>query len=343
MTELLSVAPANLARAAEVIRAGGLVAFPTETVYGLGANALDLAAIQRIFVAKGRPTTDPLIVHIGARAQLDELARDVPPLAHTLAAHFWPGPLTFILAKQSHISAAITAGRSTVAVRWPAHPVAQALLCAAQTPIAAPSANRFAHPSPTTAAHVLADLDGQVDIVLDGGATGIGVESTIVDVTVTPPVILRPGGLPVEALRAVCGDVRVLDRYRAFHETAETPGQFLKHYSPRAELRLVTGDPATRVARARAAVQGALKAGQRVGLLLPGAFQPDFSDLSVIAQPLSPDPTQAARALFGALRALDATGVDLILAFDLDHRGLGLAVWDRLYRAAEGKMVMGHE
>src|SRR5262245_22416754 len=186
--------PAVIQQAASVIRAGGLVAFPTETVYGLGANALDATAVARIFAAKGRPASDPLIVHIAAFAQLDDIAEQIPPLARELAAAFWPGPLTLVLRRRSIVPANVSAGRETVAVRMPAHPVALALCGAAGVPIAAPSANLFTRTSPTEAEHVLEDLAGRIDLLLDGGPTPIGLESTVLDLTQSPPALLRPGG-----------------------------------------------------------------------------------------------------------------------------------------------------
>ena len=200
--------PAGLAEAAQVLVAGGLVAFPTETVYGLGALALDSAAVNRIFAAKERPSTDPVIVHLAGPQDLPRVARSVPPGLEALATTFWPGPLTLIVPRGPAVPDIVTAGGDTVAVRVPAHPVARALLLAATVPIAAPSANRFSRPSPTRAEHVLADLDGRVDLILDAGPTSVGVESTIVDLTHRPARLLRPGGVPVEALREHLPDLR---------------------------------------------------------------------------------------------------------------------------------------
>jgi L-threonylcarbamoyladenylate synthase len=233
--------PDAIAEAASIIGRGGLVAFPTETVYGLGANALDPAAVSRIFDAKSRPVTDPLIVHLAHIGQLGRVARDIPAVARTLGLKFWAGPLTLILRKQPEVSDAVTAGRDTVAVRVPAHRVARALMEACGVPVAAPSANRFSRPSPTRAAHVLADLDGVVDLVLDGGSATIGVESTIVDCTRTPPVLLRPGGITREQLLPHVPDLVVEARRATVEEVQLAPGQLLRHYAPAAPLTLFAG------------------------------------------------------------------------------------------------------
>ncbi|MCS7072736.1 MAG: L-threonylcarbamoyladenylate synthase, partial [Anaerolinea sp.] len=237
-----------IAAAAGVIRAGGLVAFPTETVYGLGADATRADAAARIFAAKGRPASDPLIVHLAEVAAIEQVAVDVPPLALELAARFWPGPLTLVLRRSARIPDIVTAGAETVAVRMPAHPVARALIAAAAVPVAAPSANTFSRPSATTAAHVLADLGGRIDLILDSGPTPIGVESTIVDLLADPPAILRPGGVPLEALRALIPAITLRPRYLDMDTgAASAPGQMIKHYSPRAPVRLYTGSDLDRV------------------------------------------------------------------------------------------------
>lgn len=234
--------PAVVAEAAACLRAGGLVVLPTETVYGLGANALNPAAVAAIFAAKGRPATDPLIVHVSGLEDLEAIVSDIPPVARRLASRFWPGPLTLILPKRATISDSVTAGLPTVAVRVPAHPVARAVIAAAGVPIAAPSANLFSRPSPTQAAHVLSDLDGRVDLVLDAGPTDVGVESTVLDLTVDPPLVRRPGGVTLEALRTVVPDVQVLTHHGDDREAQMAPGQLLRHYAPQARLTLINGN-----------------------------------------------------------------------------------------------------
>jgi L-threonylcarbamoyladenylate synthase len=336
--------PRVIAEAAAILRAGGLVAFPTETVYGLGANALDTAAVDRIFHAKGRPASDPLIVHIAAHGDLAALAADPPPIAPALARRFWPGALTIVLKRQSHVPANLAAGRDTVALRMPAHPVALALIRAAGVPIAAPSANLFSRPSPTTARHVLDDLHGRIDMVLDAGPTMIGVESTVVDLTVEPPAVLRPGGVTLEALREALPNVTFVPRYQALEDASgmAAPGMLLKHYSPRAELRLYSGERAAALAQMRIAALALIEAGRSVGALLTDEDSAVFAALPVRVATLGAagDADQIAARLFAALREVDATGVDVILARDVANEGLGLAIRDRLVRAAEGRVIL---
>src|SRR3954470_23347993 len=274
---------AAIRQASEILLRGGLVAFPTETVYGLGANALDTAAVQRIFGAKGRPASDPLIVHIAAIDQLDSVAADVPALAQLLAQAFWPGPLTLVLKRRPAIPATVSAGRDTVAVRMPDHAVPLALARAAGVPIAAPSANLFTRPSPTTAAHVLEDLDGRIDLLLDGGPTAIRLESPVLDLTSAQPMLLRPGGISIEALRQYIPDLSFTPRYLqsdAAEPAPASPGMLLKHYSPRAELLLFAGPPERALAQMRQAALAAIERGERVGVMLPNEELGTFADLA---------------------------------------------------------------
>jgi L-threonylcarbamoyladenylate synthase len=345
-TELLAISAdrpeaKTIARAAEVLRTGGLVAFPTETVYGLGASARDPQAIARIFAAKGRPTTDPLILHVAEASEIASVARDIPDLALRLAERFWPGPLTLVLQRRPEIPASVSAGLTTVAVRVPSHPVARALIAAAGVPVAAPSANRFSRPSPTTARHVLDDLAGAVDMVLDGGPTQVGVESTVIDLTGAAPRMLRPGGVALETLRAMLPGLEYQPRYLGESTPSESPGSLLKHYSPRAELRLVAG-PAPAV---RAYLQGAAercaREGRAAALLVADEDMAALAGAPALVASLGPadDMAGVAQALFAQIRALDARGVDLILVRGFDRGGLGLAIWDRLVRAAEGRVI----
>ena len=339
-----STAPdaAAIRQAAATLLDGGLVAFPTETVYGLGANALDAAAVQRIFVAKGRPASDPLIVHIAALDQLDSVAEDVPALAYTLAQAFWPGPLTLVLKRRRVIPASVSAGRDTVAVRIPDHAVPLALTRAAGVPIAAPSANMFTRPSPTTAAHVLEDLGGRIDLLLDGGPTPIGIESTVLDLTSAQPTLLRPGGVSIEALRQHIPDLIFVPRY-VEHDSAApvSPGMLLKHYSPRADLLLFAGPPERALARMRQAALAAIKRGERVGVMLPNEEVGTFADLAVVIIALGPreDISQIGRRIFASMRELDRRGMQRILVRGVERTGIGLAIWDRLLRAAEGRVI----
>jgi L-threonylcarbamoyladenylate synthase len=338
-------APETLAEAARILRAGGLVAFPTETVYGLGANALDAGALARIYEAKQRPANDPIIAHIARAEQLDQLARDIPPAARQLADVFWPGALTLVLKRAPGVPDTIAAGRDTVAVRMPAHPLARALLQAVDLPIGAPSANTFTRPSATTAAHVLEDLDGRIDLVLDGGPTPIGVESTVLDLTGPAPVVLRPGGVTLEDLQAVLPETTLAPRYLAADAGTDAPGQLLKHYSPRARVLLFTGRRAATLARMLEEVQRLAVQGQAVGLLLAAEDAEAFKDeafadgAAVEVLGAEGDHAAISRRLFEALRALDRRGVDTILVRDFGREGLGAALWDRLLRAAEGRVV----
>lgn len=333
-------------QAAATLLRGGLVAFPTETVYGLGANALDVTAVQRIFVAKGRPASDPLIVHIAALDQLDSVAEEVPALAHSLAQAFWPGPLTLVLKRRSVIPASVSAGRDTVAVRIPDHAVPLALARAAGVPIAAPSANMFTRPSPTTAAHVLEDLDRRIDLLLDGGPTPIGLESTVLSLTSAQPALLRPGGVSIEALRQYIPDLVFVPRYVELEAdpaapAPASPGMLLKHYSPRAELLLFAGPPERALARMRRAALTAITRGERVGIMLPTEEIDTFADLAVVIIPLGSrdDLGQIGRRIFAGMRELDRRGMQRILVRGVERTGLGLAIWDRLVRAAEGRVV----
>jgi len=329
-------------RAADVIREGGLVAFPTETVYGLGAHALDADAVAKIFAAKGRPAGDPVIVHVADAAAVDGVAAVVTPSARALMAEFWPGPLTVILARGDAVPLGVTAGGPTVAVRVPSHPVALALLRAAGVPIAAPSANRFSRPSPTTADDVAEDLGDRIDMILDGGPSTHGVESTVVDCTGAEPVVLRPGAITLEALRAVFPGIAL--RAAAIRDTSTTlasPGTLLKHYAPRAEVRLWSGSPATLLGAVRRDIETQIAAGRRVGALLIDEDRAVAADLAVDVRSVGSLARldEAAAQLFAAMRALDRAGVDVIITRDLGRSGLGLTIWDRLFRAAEGRVL----
>jgi L-threonylcarbamoyladenylate synthase len=329
-----------IARAAEVLRQGGLVAFPTETVYGLGAHALDRTAVRRIFEAKGRPTNDPLIVHIGSLNQMAELVVTIPDTARRLAARFWPGPLTVVLPRSVRVPDEVTAGLETVALRVPKHAVAQALLAAAALPIAAPSANLFSRPSPTRAEHVLQDLDGRIDLVVDGGPTPVGVESTVLDLSRDVPVILRPGAVTREMLLQVLERVEVSQHsvQPAANEPLSSPGLLSKHYSPRAPLTLYEGDAASIARCISRDAQAELVGGRSVGII---AADDDAIAVGHVVHVGSERdlPTVASR-LYAALRDLDVAGVDVILARGFPtSSGLGIAIQDRLRRAASGRIV----
>jgi L-threonylcarbamoyladenylate synthase len=317
---------AEIAAAVEVLRAGGLVAFPTETVYGLGADASNADALARLYRVKGRPLDHPVIVHLSAAAALDDYACDVPDAARAAAAAFWPGPLTVVLRKRPDaIADAATGGRPTVGLRVPDHPVALALLEAFGRGIAAPSANRFGRVSPTTAAHVRADLGTDVDLVLEGGATRVGVESTIVDFTNDEPAILRVGGIAAEELARVLG--RQLERRDTGAVAA--PGTLPSHYAPDARVEVVTA--AELAARAVTLVTS----GARVGVLAMAPLPDLPPEVRVLGAP--GDVAEFARVLYARLRDADGAGLDVVLAAAPSDDGLGVAIRDRLRRASAGR------
>jgi L-threonylcarbamoyladenylate synthase len=330
-----------LLKAAEILRAGGLVAFPTETVYGLGANALNAQAVERIFEAKQRPHWDPVIVHIADVAGARALSLAWPRIAERLAEAFWPGPLTMLLPRNSKIPDVCTANREKVGLRVPAHKVALALIAAAGVPVAAPSANRFGHTSPTTAGHVMADLDGRIDAVLDAGPCTFGVESTVLDPTTDPPVVYRPGGITVEQLRTVLGNVIVAERTvsdDAPPESLESPGLGIRHYAPRARLLLVESeiefarilhDETQKTHEAHEALR------HRVGALLPSDWAAPETSAIMLPWGSWSEPETLARDLYLQLRALDDLGVDIIVCPMPPARGIGLAIRDRLRKAAK--------
>jgi L-threonylcarbamoyladenylate synthase len=324
--------PEIIATAASLIQAGELVAFPTETVYGLGANALDPQAVARIFAVKGRPVDNPLIVHVAEKEALTNLVEVVSSDARKLIAAFWPGPLTLVLPRSFVVPPVVTAGLDKVAVRMPSHPVALALIRAAGVPVAAPSANYSGRPSPTTAAHVLDDLNGSIAAVLDGGPAPVGVESTVLDMTASPPAILRPGGVTAEQLAAVLDEVvhysdQALGRPQA-------PGMSYRHYAPRTPLWLVEGSPAAVAGRIRELAAEARAVGQDVIILTRSDRADQYLDDRLVADGRSGDSESVAAGLYGALRECDQRGADLILVEGLSPDGLGRAVINRLRKAA---------
>ncbi len=307
-----------IAEAASVLRRGGLVAFPTETVYGLGANALDPRAVARVFEVKARPSFDPLIGHLAEAAAVPRVADGADPRIARLAERFWPGPLTLVLPRRPSLPELVTAGLETVGVRVPAHPVAQALLRAAETPVAAPSANPFGYVSPTTAAHVCERLGDAVDVVLDGGPCRVGVESTILSLASEPPVILRPGGVPREELQTALGLTLPV---ALATERPLAPGQLPRHYATRTRLVVLSGPAASPPPGAGRAALLAFSAHSCAGFTAVEVLTPDGSLAT------------AASNLFAALRRLDARGCDVILAEPCPETGLGSAIMDRLRRA----------
>lgn len=347
----LTVDPANLksqeaqraiAQAAEILRGGGTVAFPTETVYGLGANALDAAAVAKIFAAKERPSWDPLIVHVGDAAMLERVVTSGSAIADRLTEEFWPGPLTLLLPKSEQVPAAVTAGLVRVGVRMPAHPVAHALLQAAGVPVAAPSANRFGHTSATTAGHVVEDLDGRIDAILDGGETTHGVESTVVDVRESSCVVYRPGVISVEQLRTACRCPVWIREGKTAEETTEaaaSPGMGERHYAPRARVILADGEGEAQKANLGATVRRCEEAGETVGVMLPDVFQSAVigREARVFRWGRWQDAEELAHRLYAGLRWLDGAGVTVIVCPLPEEGGLGTAMRDRLQKAAKGR------
>ncbi len=327
----------NIRRAARLVRSGEVVAFPTETVYGLGADATNSVAVAKVFALKERPSFDPLIVHIASMEMLPGVVGAVPEGAERLMEAFWPGPLTLVMFKNETIPDIVTAGLPTVAVRMPRSEVALELIREAGVPIAAPSANRFGRPSPTCAEHVMEDLGDKIPLILDGGTTQIGVESTVLDVTCSPPVILRPGGIDREVLERVLGKVLLAQENDG---AVRSPGQMKQHYAPRARVLLFDGERRAEVTAAMKAQVERLKKDSRVGVMVPEEEASHFgSDVLVISPGSYDELGVVASKLFETLRAFDREGVDCILALAPPKRGIGLAIFDRLFKAAGSQII----
>ena len=326
----------QIVEAAQLLKAGEVVAFPTETVYGLGANALSDTAVSKIFAAKGRPADNPLIVHISDVEQLEILIDGIPKTADLLINEFWPGPLTLILKrKPDTVSSLVTAGLDTVAVRMPDHPVALSLINAAGVPVAAPSANKSGKPSPTLAGHVLADLDGKIAGVVDGGPTGVGVESTVIDCTTEIPVILRPGGLPKEEIERV---IELVDQDPALQHsdlTPKSPGMKYRHYAPSAPLFLADGDKEW----IQKLVDKKRASGLKVGVLAPRESAHFYKADAVAVCGTRADLGTVAQTLYHALRSFDEKKLDIIYAEVYPVQGVGVAVMNRLEKAAAHRKI----
>jgi L-threonylcarbamoyladenylate synthase len=322
---------ASLSQGAELLRSGGTVAFPTETVYGLGANALNQAAVEAIFEAKQRPAWDPVIVHVVNQEQLAMAAVDIPPTGRLLMDAFWPGPLTLLLPRSPHVPPVVTAGRPRVGVRMPRHPVARRLIELAGVPVAAPSANSFGRTSPIRADFVLEDLDGRIDAVIDSGDATLGLESTVVDVCEEPPILYRPGMVTFEQIQSLCPG---LVAYRPPQDGASgpqaSPGVGMKHYSPRARLVLLESANGEELLRLAAQLHNA---GEKVGIMLPATHVSEGPYLVYRWGDLA-DQEALARRLFAGLRELDAAGATVIICPLPQDVGLGVALRDRLLKAA---------
>lgn len=325
--------------AAEVLRAGGLVAFPTETVYGLGAAVHRREGLMKIFTVKGRPADNPLILHLYSGGQLPEVAVEIPSQAMLLAEKFWPGPLTMVLPKKDSVPIEVTAGLPTVAVRVPSHPVALRLLEKTEIPVAAPSANLSGRPSPTLGSHVITDLDGKVEMILDAGATGVGVESTVLDLTGEKPRILRPGGVTLEMLEDLLGVGKVEAPSFIAAERPLAPGMKYRHYAPDAPLILFTGERTKVVSVLKEKISGEIAAGHKVAVLAfadDGPFPPEAIFFSLGKRE---KPEEAAERLFASLRLCNQEKVETIYAVAPSRRGVGEAVFNRLWKAAGGNVV----
>ncbi len=329
--------------AADVIRNGGLVAFPTETVYGLGADALNAEAVKRIYVAKKRPLDNPIIIHVATKQETLQLTENIPSKARKLMSVFWPGPLTLVLKASEKVPKAILGGLDTVAVRMPRHNVALALIRESRVPIAAPSANLSGRPSPTTAEHVKQDLDGRIEMILDGGPTNIGIESTVLDVTVDPPEILRPGGTSYEDLVKVISQVKihptVLAEKNVRVAKVPSPGMKHRHYAPRAELVLIEGTVKPTVKNIQQIIDQNVKNGKKVGVLATDETKDMYKADAVKSLGSRADLPSAARNLFRLLREFDKDKVDIIIAEGVPLEGLGLAVMNRLRKASNYRIV----
>lgn len=320
--------------AAEILRSGGLVGIPTETVHGLGANGLDPAAVSHIFQAKGRPQDNPLILHIPEASWLGRYCQNIPEAAWRLAEKFWPGPMTMILPRKDVVPDVVTAGLDTVGMRCPAHPLCREIIRLADVPVAAPSGNTSGRPSPTTASHMREDMDGKIDAIVDGGPCAVGVESTIIDLTCVPPRLLRPGGITLEQLEAVLGEVAVdpaVTRLMGAGEKPKAPGMKYRHYAPKAPVTVVTGPPE------RSAAYIAVHAKDEDGVICFDECLERFQQAGtrpVMALGPAADKREQARRVFDALRAFDHTDVPAIWAQCPDSKGIGLAIANRLNKAA---------
>jgi L-threonylcarbamoyladenylate synthase len=320
--------------AAEILRKGGTVAFPTETVYGLGADALNPEAVKKIFKAKKRPADNPIIVHVSDESMIYKLAKKVPKKALKLMEKFWPGPLTLVLKKSNIVPDVVTAGLDTVAIRMPNHRVALALIKESKVPVAAPSANLAGKPSPTCAEHVIHDLYGRIDAIIDAGKTRIGVESTVLDLTSRVPTLLRPGGLPLEHLESVIGKIKlhpVVKAEREMKVVAKSPGMKYKHYAPEAQVIVVEGKFRNVKKKIDELIDGYRKTGKKVGVMTVSKRHEYEADVvKLVGEELK----EIAKNLFLTLREFDKERVDLILAEGVEEKGLGLAIMNRLRKAA---------
>lgn len=336
-TEVNNIDLEVIKQASDILRNGGMVAFPTETVYGLGADALDEKASAKIYAAKGRPSDNPLIVHVADVKQLEPLVKNIPDNAVKLMDKFWPGPMTLIFEKSDIVPSGTTGGLQTVAIRMPNHPVALSLIKNSQVAIAAPSANTSGRPSPTTAQHVENDLSGKIDMIIDGGAVGIGIESTIVDVTVNPPMILRPGYITKKMLEDVVGDVEVdkaILGKMSPDAKPKAPGMKYKHYAPKADLTMFRGEKDAVVNHINSLAKEGIAEGKKIGIIASDETFSMYKEGNVISIGTRSDDDSIARNLYAVLRKFDDMNVDVIYSEIFEDDGLGQAIMNRMLKAA---------
>ncbi|QUH19111.1 L-threonylcarbamoyladenylate synthase [Alkaliphilus sp. B6464] len=327
---------------ANILKQGGTVAFPTETVYGLGANALDSKAVKKIFEAKGRPSDNPLIVHVAKTEEILPLVKEIPEKAHRVIEKFWPGPLTLIFEKSSIIPHEISAGLSTVAIRMPSHPIAIRLIEESGVPIAAPSANISGRPSPTKAEHVVEDLIGKVDAIIAGGACNVGVESTVLDMTGEVPMILRPGGVTKEMLEEVLGDVSIdpaVENPNEIKEAPKAPGMKYTHYAPKADVIIIQGDLNNTVNKIKDIRLSYEAENKRVGIICTDETRDEYDGGIVKSMGSRKHPVTIAANLFKVLREFDDTDVEIILSEAVDTVEIGQAIMNRLKKAAGYRII----
>lgn len=327
--------------AAELIKAGKLVAFPTETVYGLGANGLDEEAAKRIFLAKGRPQDNPLILHVASMEEVKLLVKAIPKEAELIAEKFWPGPITMIFERSSLVPDVITAGLDTVAIRMPDHKIALSLIKASGVPIAAPSANTSGKPSPTLAQHVIEDLYGKIDMVIDGGATGVGLESTVLDLTGDRPTILRPGGVTLEDLRPIIPNVTLdLSIIKDGEKIIpKSPGQKYRHYAPKADMLVYSGQIDNIVEAINMKTKKLIEEGKKVGIMATEETKDKYKEGIIISVGTRKDKRTIAHNFFNVLRLFDENKVDTILAEGVEFKGLGIAIMNRMKKASGGNII----
>lgn len=323
----------KIKEAALWISKGEVVAFPTETVYGLGANALDEEAVKKIFIAKGRPSDNPLIVHIAEKNELHHLVEHIPETANRLIDAFWPGPLTLIFKKGESVAPSVTAGLDTIAIRMPDHPVARSLIKEAGVPVAAPSANVSGKPSPTKASHVKYDLDGKIAGIVDGGTTGVGLESAVLDCTKEPPILYRPGGVTREEIEAVIGPIDVAQGEPKNDDSPRSPGMKYTHYAPNGQLYLVS-----KRENIQKLATAAMLNGKRVGVLTTEENKETYNAHLVVACGRRDNLPTVATALYDSLRTFDANNIEVIYAETFPLEGVGIAIMNRLEKAATGKI-----